>query len=590
MSDEKNDDTLATPEAEPRARRVRRTSKVDREPSASEVTSTTSEADGDSAAAPGASTRPAPVRSTPERSTPERSTPARPRRSPRPVVEGASGADREGAPRSGRRAPRAPEARPRRTERKPTAPQAGATPLLSALAGSRSKKKTIYRQDVVGTPPEMPKVEAKRSPDQLALVWHPAPKATAPAVKREVKPMTAKEALKAKLAKQQAQPRKDESPRHQDAKPTAAGTLDPAWIAADADTALDAARAAGEAGEALVKAWLDASNAAAIVRLSSLDHAPGKARKAARRALNVLKARGVSVEAAPVVLARPVVSEDTAECLASFIPPDGNGTTFFSFSQRLPGGRFRVADIMVNETSGVVHATLGHLAGKHIRRWRERVEQSFGLPPIPVPLDWARSSVAEGRKRNDASKQIVPLGYDGCLVLAGPTPAAAIAHPVADLAAREPSKEDLATALVDSDKLHNEPEFAAWVVERGALSELVSKVGERLTGADVEDRALVDRTLEEETAAATDRWFTPERRSFVATRLQDAAIALRARRGDDAARRAIVLAEAVRRAGLVTDPPRDIPFLRAFFQKGVAWMARENQGRLPMPARPVAIG
>ncbi len=556
MSDDKDNEKPETtvPSDETRVRRVRRTSKVDREPTAASTTEATAEARHEAPDATPAA-KPAP----------------RPRRAPRrPDGEG---------PREGRRPSRSPEPAARRAPPKPG--RAEATPLLSALASSRSKKNTIYRQDVVGTPPEMPKVEAKKNPDQLMLVWHPAPKAVASAAKRDVKPLTAKEALKAKLAKQ-AQPRKD------DAKPAANGTLDPAWVSVDAGGALDAARAAGEAGEQLVKAWLDGGNAAAITRLAALENAPNKARKAARRALNVLKSRGVSVEVAPVVVAKPVAaSEESTECVASFIPPDGNGTTFFSFSQRLPGGRYRVADIMVHETSGVVHATLGHLAGKHIRRWRARVEQSFGLPPIPVPLEWARRAVAEGRKRNDVSKQIVPLGYDSCLVLVGPAPTSAVPHPVEALAAAEPSKADLEAALVDADKLHNEPEFAAWAVDRATLSELVAKVGERLTGAAVEDRAAVDKALEEETAAATDRWFSPERREAIAARLRDAAIAIRARRGDEAARRVLVLAEAVRRAGLVTDPPRDNPFLRAFFQKGMAWMARENQGRLEAPPRPV---
>ncbi|MBM4373510.1 MAG: hypothetical protein FJ095_00380 [Deltaproteobacteria bacterium] len=545
MTDDNQDDTTKTSAERPR--RVRRTSTVERDasPDATDAGTTAS-----SSVEPQPSPRPRPRPRSAEGRSPERRGPERP---------------------AGRR-PGRPAGRPEGPERRDARPGGQQGSLLSAIAVNRSSKKTIYRQDVVGTPPVMPpreaKPDAKKTPDQLMLVWHPAPKALAPAVKKESKPLTAKEALAARHARAN-------EPKRDAAKPSATVAIGPEHVRVTADQAFDVARLVGDAGEALVQAWLDAGNTAAIARIAARDDAPSSSRKAARRALNVLKARGVSLEVTPVVTPKHV--DEPSDCVASFIPPDGNGTTFYSFSQRLPGGRFRVADVMVNEATGVVHASLGHLAGKHIRRWKARVEESFGLPPIPVPLEWARHAVAEGRRRNEAAKQIVPLAFDSCLVLAGPAPADQPTHPVADLLAKQATDEERAAAVLDSDKLHAEPEFAAWVAERSALSELVSKVGERLTGAEAEDRAAVDKALDEETSAATDRWFSPERREQVAVRLCDTAVAVRVRRGDDAARRILALAEAIRRAGLVTNPPRDFPFLRAFFQKGVARMARENQ-------------
>jgi predicted methyltransferase len=38
-------------------------------------------------------------------------------------------------------------------------------------------------------------------------------------------------------------------------------------------------------------------------------------------------------------------------------------------------------------------------------------------------------------------------------------------------------------------------------------------------------------------------------------------------------------------AGLITDPPSAVPFLRAFFDKGVAALLAQNQGRLRIPLR-----
>jgi hypothetical protein len=44
--------------------------------------------------------------------------------------------------------------------------------------------------------------------------------------------------------------------------------------------------------------------------------------------------------------------------------------------------------------------------------------------------------------------------------------------------------------------------------------------------------------------------------------------------------------------GLITDPPHEVPFWRAFFEKAVALLAAEGQGniRIPVPAQPSLEG
>jgi hypothetical protein len=474
--------------------------------------------------------------------------------------------------------------RPRRPERSGDAPDRAHVGKLA--------KKTVYRQDVVGTPvpasPSRPaeKEKAKPAPDKLTLILHPAPKAAPWKKKAEAKPMTAKEAMKAKLAKQGSSGQQG-AKQHADQ-----GTaIEPAWISTDVEGALDAVRAAGDQGEALVQAWLDKGNVAAIARIASLDAAPGRARKAARRAVNVLKSRGVAIPdaSAPAPKPKAAAAEEPEACTASYIPPDGSGMSFFSLTQRLPGGRYRVADIMVRDDAGIVHASAGLLAGKHIRRWKTRVEEQFGTPPIEVPLEWARHAIAEGRKRNDATRQLVPLGYDGCLTLAAPSPSVAPPHPIADLEQSDVSTSEIEKAVLGSDALQVEPEFRTWAPDRGALEELVRKVGERLSSDEAENKDKVDGVLSEEVRAATDRFFTPERRTVLAARMRDAAISVRARNGEDAARRVLALAQAILRAGLVTQPPQDIPFLLAFFQKGMAMLAHESRGRIAVPVGQASV-
>ncbi|HMI83960.1 MAG TPA: hypothetical protein VK550_07685, partial [Polyangiaceae bacterium] len=83
------------------------------------------------------------------------------------------------------------------------------------------------------------------------------------------------------------------TPTHADAG--TATSFDAAALQMDAEGAVAAVIAAGARGAALVDAWVQAKNAAAVAALAEDDKAPAPARKAARRGLNVLKARGIAV-------------------------------------------------------------------------------------------------------------------------------------------------------------------------------------------------------------------------------------------------------------------------------------------------------
>ncbi len=483
---------------------------------------------------------------------------------------------RDDGPREGRR--------PRRDDR--AADGEGATGLTSS--------RRIYRQDVsphVAAAQAEAEREAraaerrrqeKENQDKITLILHPAPKAAKTRRKKNDRPRTAKEALKAKTAAK-AKVVKPTRESAGEAEPSTQ-SLDQGWLEATAESAPAALTAAGTHAEALVKAWLDAGNVAALARASQLDSLSGPARKAARRAVNVLRARGVDV---PRVDAAPPPRADQADApVAMFIPPDVSGATFFSISQRQPGGRYHVVDVVVRSGVGVVHANSARLAGKHIRGWQSRVEKQFGAKPVEVSVAWARHVIARGRRLNDTSRQLVPLGFDSCASLLEPAPVEEPKHPLADLLADEPSTEDVEKAVANSDQLHAEPEFGSWLPDRAALDELLAKVGERVGSEGAKEPTKVDEAIRVEIAAATDRWFTPERRGQLADNMQDCAISLRARHGDASAQRVLRLARAIREAGLITAPPSEIPFLQHFFQKAVALLVRQNQGqlRVPIPA------
>jgi hypothetical protein len=119
---------------------------------------------------------------------------------------------------------------------------------------------------------------------------------------------------------------------------------------------------------------------------------------------------------------------------------------------------------------------------------------------------------------------------------------------------------------------------------------MLQKLGERLGPEGVKDGDKFNAGLREETSVSTDRFFTPELRTALAARMRDAAISVRARKGDERATDVLAVARAVQEAGLITSPPREIPFLVAFFQKAIGFLAQQGGGqiRIPVPATPEA--
>lgn len=409
----------------------------------------------------------------------------------------------------------------------------------------------------------------------------PPPKASAPRVAANKPALTAKEALAAKAKAAQAKGPKA-AVRTDEPAPAAVETpaFDQADLTATWDAAIEAARKAGDRASALVDAWLAGSNVEAIAAVADADAAPNVARKAARRALNVLKSRGTAIPTKPRVARIDSRAEVALE--ATFLPPDSSGTTAISITSRDASGRYHLAEVIVRENVGIVNAGSAWLSGSQLREGRARALEGLGVAPVQVPVDWARARIAAAKKQNAASGRILPLGLEGCQELIEPAPEAAPTHPVADL--EEQVTSELASARTPgSDSLHGEPEFRSWLPDRGTLEDLLQRLGQRLGPQGTQDQQFVNTALREEMESSTDRFFSPEVRNVVAARMQDAAISVRARKGNERALDVLAVARAIREAGLITSPPREIPFLVAFMDKGISLLAHQGGGSLRIP-------
>jgi hypothetical protein len=70
--------------------------------------------------------------------------------------------------------------------------------------------------------------------------------------------------------------------------------------------------------------------------------------------------------------------------------------------------------------------------------------------------------------------------------------------------------------------------------------------------------------------------------------MRDSALSVLSRDGEQRALEVVAAMKAVSKCGLVTNPPREVPFLKAFFDKAVAMMVAQGGGRLriPVPGKP----
>jgi hypothetical protein len=498
---------------------------------------------------------------------------------------------REGGPRGDRprfgHKPGEAEAKPadaKAAEAKPGEAKAAQKPAAPA------QKPAAPAQKPAAPKPE-PKPQKPAAPAPLAS----APKANKPAavfvplaragqVAQGQKPvaLTPKEALAAKTKAHAAKAPQPAQPRHEEAAPPAAKPATEFGadaLAASWDNAKTFIDKAGDAAAALVDAWLAAANAVAIAAVADANDVGGAGRKAARRALAVLKSRGIAVPEKP----KSAKADERSEALeATMIPCDSFGTWSVAITSRDATGRYRIAEVIGREPAGVIQAAGGWLSGSQLKEGRARAQNNVGMAPVVVPLAWARARVAAALSLNAKSGQVVPLGYESCRELFEAGAAGDVAHPVADL--EEKVTSDLAAERAKvSASLHEEPEFGGWLPDRRGLDEMMQKVGERIGATGLQDPEAVNAAIREETDAATDRYFVPEVREQIAARMRDSAISVRSRKGDERALDVLATARAVREAGLITSPPREIPFLVAFFQKALGALARMGGGQLRIP-------
>ena len=355
--------------------------------------------------------------------------------------------------------------------------------------------------------------------------------------------------------------------------------FDARLLNATADSALDALREAGARAEALVDAWRDAPNAEAVVTAS--ERGDGAVRKSARRALNVLRARGVAIPEQKRVAA--LTQKGVPEIVEGWMmAPDSSGMQLFAVTSHAPSGRYRGAFVFLHRAQGIARVENASMSHSGLKEYFAKLLPGAGYGATLVPADWVRHAIAGARRVHRERGLPEPLGFTTAQSLLEPVPEAEPEHPF-DAEGLELADEDALEMSKTSAALHNIPEFRSWLPTNSAMEEVLAKVGEKLTVGETPEPSVVTEHLRTEGDAATDRFFSPDVREELIRRMRDSAMSILAREGEQRALEVVAAMKAIAKCGLVTDPPRDVPFLKAFFDKAIAMLIAQNGGRIRIP-------
>ncbi len=289
-------------------------------------------------------------------------------------------------------------------------------------------------------------------------------------------------------------------------------------------------------------------------------HASKDVAKEAKRALHLLRSRGVVVPEPPRAAPPPPAAPAEPPLQAYATALDGHGERAVWLPRNLPGKGIEIAQAVVSDERGLLELQVGLLGRKEWRAFvKGLLERGAEMGVGEIDRGEAHALIASARARNEVTGQRVPEGADLWLGPLGPAP------PLPEPAARLPalSAEAERAALEASGALHELPLLRSWLADE----ETLRRVAARLDEIEVSPLYLDERQRAEQlvrtVADAVDAYFDPARRALLSTRLLSVAEHLE-RRGDPASARA---AAAAARALAAGTPAREIPFARLLIEK-----------------------
>jgi len=292
------------------------------------------------------------------------------------------------------------------------------------------------------------------------------------------------------------------------------------------------------------------------------------AAKEAKRAIHLLRARGVAVEvprAEPAPAPGPAPEPATAWASS----PDGYGDRILFFPVSGRGGGSLV-QVVISDEEGMREAQLVPLGKRGFRRVLDELAATRMVLVGEVPRSWARGAVTAALDLNARGSRPVPEGWNEVAVVLGPSVAPQPSP------GRALAQDAEAAALVSrSAELLDLSEVAPWIPGEEELRALSLRLDEISVSPLYLDEAQREASGRSAVVDAIRAYWTAERRWRVAGRLFELAWLLRgAGRGDQAR-----LAAATGAAMESDAPLESVPFCYALFEKVVRFLRRDRRNR-----------
>lgn len=328
---------------------------------------------------------------------------------------------------------------------------------------------------------------------------------------------------------------------------------------ADGDVDLLPSALSAEAGEALVALLVERADAARLLRLG--EAADKALAKRARRALHLLRTRGVAAPAAAKREFRPAgpyASASDDPSLASMI--DGRGERIV-WLVRPAGDGFDIFEAQLSDTRGILGFTAAHAPRKQWRQHVGRVVADERLAVARVPERHARQLIEDGYQRTLAAGRVPPEEFARARLSMGHYEPEA-RHPSLDVAPPLP----LAEARARLASLHELVELRSWIPPEESLPALDLEIGNIATSKLIVDPAQRREQLAVAVEKVASAALTPDYRALLATRLRETAFLLFQRGRADEARLASAAAELTLDESVAAG---DNPFVLRLFDKVV---------------------
>jgi hypothetical protein len=289
-------------------------------------------------------------------------------------------------------------------------------------------------------------------------------------------------------------------------------------------------------------------------------HAGKEVAKEAKRALHIMKSRGLAVPELPRPAA-PAPAAPADPLLPAYATAiDARGERAVWIPRSVPGKGVEISQAVVSDELGLLELQVGVVGRKEWRGLAKGIlEKGAAMGVGEIDRARAVALVAAARARNDRSGQRVPERADLWLSQLGP------AEPLPDPAAAFPPlpPDEEQDALAASGALHELPLLSTWLADEGFLQELAGKLDEvSVSPLYVDDRQRAAQ-LAHTVSDAVERYFDEKRRAALSARLFSIAEHLHTRGDAPHARSAAAAARALA-AGA---PPGSVPFARLLIEK-----------------------